>query len=64
MPTLRSQTHGTEEEQREMSELLKTLMELTVDAVTWKQKAVDLERERDYLRERLAYLEKVVAERQ
>ncbi len=47
-----------------MSELLKTLMELTVDAVTWKQKAVDLERERDYLRERLAYLEKVVAERQ
>jgi hypothetical protein len=28
-----------------------------------KQKATDLEKERDYLRERLAYLEKVIAER-
>ena len=46
-----------------MSELLKTLMELSCEAVRWKQKATDLEKERDYLRERLAYLEKVVAER-
>ena len=40
----------------EMSELsefvnvMKKINELTIEAVTWKQKALDLEKERDYLR--------------
>lgn len=42
---------------------LKPLIELVAEVSMLKQKATDLEKERDYLRERLAYLEKVVAER-
>lgn len=42
---------------------LKPIIELVAEMAMWKQKAADLEKERDYLRERLAYLEKVVAER-
>jgi len=42
---------------------LKPLIELAMECAQWKQKATDLEEERDYLRERLTYLEKVIAER-
>jgi len=43
---------------------LKALVELVAEIAMWKQKATDLEKERDYLRERLAYLERAVAERE
>jgi hypothetical protein len=42
---------------------LKPIIEFVAEVAMWKQKATDLEKERDYLRERLAYLEKVIAER-
>lgn len=42
---------------------LKPLIEMVAEISMLKQKACDLEKERDYLRERLAYLEKVIVER-
>jgi hypothetical protein len=44
-------------------EELKSAINLTVDVAMWRQKAADLQSERDYLRERVVALERLLGDR-